>query len=320
LLAPRKAIAGVSPSPCVANPGGASKAYPRFRLGPLDLEVPTGYVVALVGPNGSGKSTLFRLLMNLAQPDAGELRLFGRRYPDDEPAIKRRIGYLPERSVGHDELDARELGAFVARWYPSWDGARYTALLRLFEIDARRRFGRLSQGQQRKLAFALALATEPALLLLDEPTAGVDPFARRAMERELAAFMERGDRTALFATHVIEEVRRLADYVAFLGRGRLLGFYEKDALLESWRVLWVERAPDDAAALPGLVGVAAGPPARLVTRAPAAPPRSPPARAGSCGGVGVVGTGVNHPTVGDRILRDACSLPAIDTYRTVKSD
>jgi ABC-2 type transport system ATP-binding protein len=248
---------------------GVTKSYGGFTLGPVDLAVEPGYVVAVVGPNGSGKTTLFRLLMGLARPDAGEVRLFGRRYPEDEVAVKRRVGYVPERAVGHDDLTAREIGRFVSRWYPRWNEERYRELLRRFEIEPQKRFAKLSKGLQRRLSFAAAVACEPELLLLDEPTDGVDPIARGEMLDEISAFAGEGDRTVLLATHVMDEVRRVADYVAFLHRGRSLGLYEKDALLENWRVLWVKKVPNGRVAdLPGVRSVEGGSPARLVTDSP----------------------------------------------------
>lgn len=249
---------------------GITKSYGEFTLGPLDFALEPGYVVAVVGPNGSGKSTLFRMLMGLSGPDSGDVSLFGLRYPDDEVEIKRRIGYVPETATGHDDMTARDLEAFVSRWYPRWNSELYARLVERFEIPARKRFGKLSKGMQRRLSFALAVAREPDLLLLDEPTDGVDPFARSAMLEELSGYLEGGPepggRTVVFATHVMDEVRRLADYVVFVHDGVFLGLYEKDSLQDSWRSLWVECAPESH--LPGLVEVEYGTPPRLVTDSP----------------------------------------------------
>jgi len=242
------------------------KSYGTFELGPVDLAIEPGYVVAVVGPNGGGKSTLIRMLMNLVQPDSGELTLFGGAYPDDEVAIKQRVGYVPERCVGHDEMSAKALGEFVSHFYQGWDQRLYEDLVKRLDIETDKKFGKLSKGIQRRLAFALALATGSELLFLNEPTAGVDHFARREMLEDISRFMHHGDKTVVFATHVMEEVRRIADYVILLVAGEFLGLHEKDALLEQWKIFWVDREPEGD--VPGLVEVERGSPARLVSDSP----------------------------------------------------
>jgi ABC-2 type transport system ATP-binding protein len=149
-----------------------------------------------------------------------------------------------------------------------WDQRLYQDLIKRYKVDPGKRFGKLSKGEQRRLSFALALATCPELLLLDEPTEGVDSFAWREMLEDIWRFMRSGDRrTVVFATHVMEEARRIADYVAFLVDGEYLGFYEKDALLEGWKMLWVDREPEGD--IPGVVEVVVGgSPRRLVSDSP----------------------------------------------------
>lgn len=230
-----------------------TKMYDGFQLGPIDLEIETGYVVAVVGPNGSGKSTLFRILMNLVQAERGDVRLFGLRHDEHEVNIKDRIGYVPERSRGHDHMSARQLGAFHARWYSGWNAGRYDSAIQEMGVDRDKAFGKLSKGMQRRVVFALAMATGPDLLLCDELTDGVDPFARRDLLADIARFMEEGERTVLFATHNMDEVRRIADYVVFLVNGAFRGMYEKDALLDDWRRLWLDRPPNPGT--PGMVRV-----------------------------------------------------------------
>ncbi len=259
--------------PAISLKGVKKTFRNNFELGPVDLTVESGSVVAVLGPNGGGKSTLMGMLMNLIHPDSGEVSLFGLAYPQDEIAIKQRIGYVPERSVGHDEMSARALGEFVSYWYPRWDQRLYQDLLERYQVDPDKRFGKLSKGVQRRLAFALALATGCELLLLDEPTAGLDPFARREMLEDISRFMRDGAhddgdrRTVVFATHVTGEVRRIADYVAFLVDGEYLGLYEKDALLERWKMLWVDREPEGD--VPEVVEVVeGGSPTRIVSDSP----------------------------------------------------
>jgi ABC-2 type transport system ATP-binding protein len=162
----------------------------------------------------------------------------------------------------------------VSRFYPGWDQRLYEDLLADAAIEPEKSFGEFSTGTQRRITFALALATGSELLLLDEPTGGVDPFARRRILEGISRFMmdERyGDRTVLFATHVMEEVRRIADYVAFLVEGKLLGPFEKDALLEGWRTFWLEREPESE--VPGQVEVESGNPCGSLVRIVSDSPR-----------------------------------------------
>lgn len=225
------------------------KSRGDFELGPVDLNIEPGYVVAVVGLNGCGKSTLFGLLMNLLQPDSGEIELFGGRYPGDEVEIKRRVGYVPERPTGRDEMDAHALEKFVSRWYPRWDRRVYQDLLGRLQVDPGRRFGEHSEGKRRRLSFALAMAISPELLLLDEPTSGVDSPTGREMLDEISRFVRDGDRkTVVFSTRVVEEARRIADYIVILSHGEFLGMYEKETLLASWKTLWVEGEPEGSVA------------------------------------------------------------------------
>jgi ABC-2 type transport system ATP-binding protein len=245
-----------------------SKSFPAFDLGPIDLRIEPGRIVALLGPYGAGKSTLFKILMGLIRPDSGDVSLFGLSHPHDDVEIKQRIGYVPEHDVGHDEMSATKLGKFVSYWYPHWNEELYRELLARYGVDPRKRFDKLSRGAQRYLSFALALAKGPELLLLDEPTAGVDTLDRREMLEEILRFVHLGAavRTVVFATHLMEDVRHVADYVAFLVDGKLLGPFEIDVLLKGWKTLWVEEEP--GADIPGVVEVKVGRLTSIVTDSP----------------------------------------------------
>ncbi|HLU37536.1 MAG TPA: ABC transporter ATP-binding protein [Thermomicrobiales bacterium] len=235
-----------------------------FRFGPVTLEVEPGYVVAIVGPNGSGKSTLFHTLTDLVRPESGELRLFGATYDVDELAIRRRIGFVPERSVGMDRMTGRSLGEFAAHWYPGWEAAHYRDLLKAMEIDPDARFETLSKGLQRRLASAIALATGAELLLADEPMDAVDPFFSEHILDLYSEFMAEGDRAIVFSTHALDDVRRIADYVLLVNNGAVVGMFEKDALLEQWQVLWLDAAPIPGT--PGVVRIGHGAMTRVLTR------------------------------------------------------
>ncbi len=244
---------------------GVKKKAGAFTFGPIDLEIEKGYCVAVVGPNGSGKSTLFRLVQNLTRPDAGSINVLGLQQPEQEVKIKQSIGYMPDAVFGFEEMTAVQAGNFSQQWYPSWNEDRFEELIRKMEIDRYQAIEKMSKGTQQRVLFALAVARDPQLLLLDEPTANLDPFVSRVMMEEIARELEDGEKTVVIATHSMEEVRKFADYVLFLHRGKLLGYYEKDEVLDSWKELWVEGTVAEIARTPGVVSAEGKGPVRVVT-------------------------------------------------------
>ncbi|CAG7632345.1 Multidrug efflux system ATP-binding protein [Paenibacillus solanacearum] len=246
---------------------GVEKSFESFRFGPLDLTIEPGAVTAFVGPNGSGKTTLFEMLLNICRPDHGAMTLFGLDYERHDVALKRRIGYVPDRSFV-EEASSRidDLAAFHRHWYPSWSEDKWNELCERFELEPKAKANAMSKGMKRRLAFCLAIAQLPDLLILDEPSAGFDPYVWRIMLETIREYMNGGDRTVLIATHTMEEVRRLADYVALLYKGQLLEYKEKDALTDDWRTVWIEASDPDTLNLPGIVEYERGALTRIVTR------------------------------------------------------
>ncbi|RKN61402.1 ABC transporter ATP-binding protein [Paenibacillus ginsengarvi] len=251
----------------VISLSGVQKSFETFRFGPFDLQIEPGVVAAFVGPNGSGKTTLFHMLMNVIEPDRGEIRIFGSEYGQNEVGIKRRIGYVAD-STYIEEADSRiqEVASFHRHWFPSWSEAKWTELCDKFELNPKAKVKQLSKGMKRRLAFCLTLAQMPDLLILDEPSSGLDPYIWRFMMNEIQDFMKNGDKTVLIATHTIEEVRRLADYVAFMYNGKLLNYKEKDTLMDEWKALWIETPHAAELRLPGVVESEQGALTRLITR------------------------------------------------------
>ncbi|GGD80342.1 ABC transporter ATP-binding protein [Paenibacillus nasutitermitis] len=234
----------------------------HFELGPVNLNIPQGYVTAIVGPNGSGKSSLFRLMLDLSKPDSGQIEMLGERIGNGrDHLLKQKIGYVPEQSIEMDDhLTADKKADFIRKWYPNWDLNLYRELLRRFDVETSLKLGKMSKGMRRKFDLAVAMAHQPQLLMLDEPSSGLDPIAWKTMIDVLHRYMERGDRTILMASHIVDEVRRLADYIVFMVHGRMLGMYEKDTLLESWYVLYLDTGGSDREgielrSLPGLCGM-----------------------------------------------------------------
>ncbi|MFD1774010.1 ATP-binding cassette domain-containing protein [Paenibacillus rhizophilus] len=215
-------------------------------IGPINLELPEGHIIALVGQNGSGKSTLLSMLLKLALPEEGTISWFGKSAEGELPMeIRRSIGYVPESPI-HEESHwtPEEAACFRSRWYPDWNPAYFEALLEQFEVPRGVRLGKMSKGERRKFEIAAVLAAGPKLLLLDEPSSGLDPFAWRIMIETFQRYMDEREATIIISTHIVEEVRRLADYIVLLHKGELLGMAEKDELLGTWSEVWVSAADE----------------------------------------------------------------------------
>ncbi|WP_018754808.1 ATP-binding cassette domain-containing protein [Paenibacillus terrigena] len=240
---------------------GIVKERGTLQIGPMDLDFPSGYVTAIVGSNGSGKSTLMNMMMQLVHPDQGQIELLGHTLAGEHQwELKKRIGYVMEKSWNDQNADTLErIVTEMKYWYPTWNQALYERMVDVFEIDPKQRFGKMSKGTRRKCEFIIGFVHEPELLLLDEPSSGLDPLSWKFMLDEIRAYMDRGDRAVILASHIIDEVKRLADYVVFMHKGKLLGRYEKDQLIDDWKALWVEASPEvvDRVSLRRLGGVMA---------------------------------------------------------------
>ena len=232
---------------------GVSKRYAHFLLDHISLELPEGSILGFIGANGAGKSTTIRILMGLVRQDSGSVEVLGHRMPAEQTAAKLDIGYVSE--------DMRLYGAatlawhmnFIASIYPRWNQAYADALLGRFDLKPQQKIKGLSHGQRVKAAILLALAREPRLLLLDEPTTGLDPVARREVLAELMAVLTDEHRTILFSSHNTLDVEQISDRIAFIDRGRLIALEDKEDLLDRWRRIRLLVPP--SAVLPQLPGV-----------------------------------------------------------------
>jgi ABC-2 type transport system ATP-binding protein len=219
----------------VVTTHGLSKRYGReLALDRVDLRVPNGAVYVLVGANGAGKSTLFKVLMNLERPDAGTAEVFGLDAGRSGPEVRAQIGYVPERQdAPYRAMTCARLIRHASTFYPEWDHAYANHLVRALAIQPQRRVSGLSKGETRRLQLVLALAYRPALLLLDEPTDGLDPVVRRRALALLAEHLADTQATVLVSTHHITELDSLADHVGVLRAGRLVAQMAREDLQHS---------------------------------------------------------------------------------------
>jgi ABC-2 type transport system ATP-binding protein len=235
---------------------GVGKHYSDFTLDNISFELPTGSILGFIGPNGAGKSTTIRILMGLIHQDQGAVRVLGHSMPEEQAAAKLDIGFVSE--------DMRLYGAATVGWhmefirsiYPRWDQPYAASLLHRFDIKPQQKIRGLSHGQRVKAALLLALARRPRLLVLDEPTTGLDPVARQEVLGELMAVLADEERTILFSSHNTLDVEQISDQIMFIDRGRIIDSDDKESFLDRWRRLRLVLSPD--AVLPrfsGIVGV-----------------------------------------------------------------
>ena len=186
------------------------------------LQVPTGAVYLLVGPNGAGKSTALKILVDLVRPSDGSVDVLGRDVRKQAALVRANVGYVPEHSTwGYGWMRAGRLLEHHSRFFPSWDAEYARHLHSVFEISLDRKVSALSKGQARRVHLAMALAHRPPLLLLDEPTDGLDPVMRDVMLRVLAEHLSDTPTTVILSTHHVTEVEQLADHIGVLRNGEL---------------------------------------------------------------------------------------------------
>lgn len=185
----------------------------------LNLTVRQGEMFGFLGRNGAGKTTTLKLLMGLLRPDSGSITVLGRSVKRMPAGLKQRIGYVCQEPNFYPWMTADQLGAFVGSFYPTWDGPEFGRLLRMLDVPRDRRASEMSGGTRTKLGLALALAPRPELLLLDEPTAGLDPVARREFNDQLQALQREQGTTVMFSSHLVGEVEQLAQRVGIVQAG-----------------------------------------------------------------------------------------------------
>jgi ABC-2 type transport system ATP-binding protein len=223
---------------------GVSKRYPFFALEDVSFRLDPGQILGFVGPNGAGKTTTIRILMALVRQDAGEVEVLGCQMPHEQVRAKWDVGFVSEemRLFGGATLDWHL--RFVRSIFPgAWDDRYAARLLQRFHLHREQKVKGLSRGEQVKAALLLALARKPRLLVLDEPTAGLDPVARQEVIGELMQVLKDEERSILFSSHNTLDVEQISDLITLIDRGKIVESGDKEAFLERWRRLSLE-VPD----------------------------------------------------------------------------
>ena len=212
-----------------------TKQYPGFTFGPVELALPRGTVLGLVGANGAGKTTMIRLLLGLTPSDGGETMLLG--CPAGTAETHELVGVVFDECPYPEVFTPRQIGKVLAGMYHLWQPERFQALLQRLELPENKAVKDFSRGMKMKLSIAAALSHQAQLLLLDEPTGGLDPLVREEILDLFREFMLEESHSILLSSHITSDLEKITDQVAFLHKGQLLMTAEKDRLLEEYGIL-----------------------------------------------------------------------------------
>lgn len=212
---------------------GLTKNYKSFTLDHIDLTLPCGCIMGLIGENGAGKSTTIKLILDMIRKDGGTVKIFGQ----DIALVKEDIGVVLEQVGISGCLNARQVGKVMRHTYKNWQQESYEALLQKLQIPADKPFKDFSQGMKMKLGIVVALSHGAKLLILDEATNGLDPVVRDEVVQMFSEFTRDENHAVLISSHIVSDLEKICDYIAFLHEGRLLLCEEKDALKERYGVI-----------------------------------------------------------------------------------
>ncbi len=214
-----------------------SRSFPGFKLDDLSLTLPSGCIMGLIGENGAGKSTTIRLLLGALRKDGGEITILGRPCEGEMPELMEELGVVLDEVGIPACLDTKQLGNVMRATFRTWDDTAYDAYLKKFDIPEGKPFSELSQGTKMKVGIVVAMSHHPKLLILDEATNGLDPVARDMVVEMLEEFTREDDHSVLISSHIVSDLERICDYVAFLHKGKLMLCEEKDRLTGEYGIL-----------------------------------------------------------------------------------
>ncbi len=218
-----------------------SKSFPGFQLEPLNLTLPQGCIMGLIGENGAGKSTILKLILDMLHKDSGSITILGKDNGENLRLIKEDIGVVMDE-VGIPEcLNTRQVGTIMSGTFQNWDQKTYEGLLQSLSIPANKAFKDFSRGMKMKLGIAIAMSHHAKLLLLDEATNGLDPVVRDQVVELLCEFTRDETHSILISSHIVSDLEKLCDYIAFLHQGKLLLCEEKDVLTAQYGLLHCTR-------------------------------------------------------------------------------
>lgn len=214
-----------------------SKHYDGFQLNDINFTIPKGYIMGLIGPNGSGKTTTIKCILNMVKKNSGSIQIFGFDHIEHEQAIKKEIGVVFDTNYFVAEWNMKQVEASLALFYDQWNSEKFRKMLERFRIEPNKKVQELSKGMQMKLMVACAFSYDAKLLILDEPTSGLDPVSRDELLNILAEYIEDGEHSVLFSTHITSDLDKIADYITFINFGECVFTGGKDEFIDLYRIV-----------------------------------------------------------------------------------
>ncbi|HNY18678.1 MAG TPA: ABC transporter ATP-binding protein [Flexilinea sp.] len=219
------------------NVKNISKIYPGFELKDISFNLPKGYIMGFIGPNGAGKTTTIKLILNMIQRAGGTIEVFGLDNIAYDAEIKEHTGVVFDNHYFLDEWTLNDINRVMALFFSNWQSSIYREKLEQYQLNPAKKVKELSKGMRLKLMLAVAFSHDAKLLILDEPTSGLDPVARDELLETLAKFIQDGERSVLFSTHITSDLEKIADYITFINNGRLIFTGIKDEFIDSFRLV-----------------------------------------------------------------------------------
>lgn len=214
-----------------------TKSFPGFTLNNLNLILPGGCILGLIGENGAGKSTTIKLILDIIHKDSGSITILGRDNTENIRLTKEEVGVVMDEIGIPECLTVKQVGKIMAHTFRNWDASAYQALVQRMDLPEKKPFKDFSRGMKMKLGIAIALSHNCKLLLLDEATSGLDPVVRDDVVEMLSEFTRDESHSILISSHIVSDLEKLCDYIAFLHKGKLLLWEEKDVLLAEYGVI-----------------------------------------------------------------------------------
>lgn len=249
-----------------------TKSFKGFTLDRLSLVLPSGCILGLIGENGAGKTTAIKLLLGILKADSGSASVLGQDISGDMGLVKEEIGVVLDEPGLPEKLTVKQLGNIMPNIYKSWSREDFSAYIRRLDLPEDKPYKDFSRGMKMKLGLALALSHKPRLLLLDEATSGLDPVVRDDVTDLLLDFTRDEGHSVLISSHIVSDLEKVCDYIAFLHKGKLMLLEEKDGLLSEYGLLQCSKEEAETIEPSAIIGRRDNPyGCRLIVRADALP-------------------------------------------------